>query len=270
VENVEQFSLLTLNCFGVPGIRTGERLRRLAQELNAADYSVVCLQEVQSHRYRALFADQCKSCYPGQAYHQFIHAPKGGLLTLSKYPIEHSEFVLFRERGLWFTPAITDWILHKGVLITRLRLGDLLVVVMNTHLTANYTGDWSRNNLFAKQEYRELMQIAELVHAQPANALVLVCGDFNIPRGSWLYESLLTFAGLTDPLAGDQRPTFRPHLGMGLHYATPIDFTLYRAPPLPSFRTQSDLRFQDEVEIGGRKAHLSDHMGIELCLSWEA
>ena len=112
------------------------------------------------------------------------------------------------------------------------------------------------------------MQIADLVNAQPHDHLVILCGDFNIPRGSWLYDSLLNETGLIDPLAGDTRPTFRPYSGMGMHYSAPIDFTLYRAPSMLHVRAESDLRFTEKVEIGGRRTHISDHLGIGTHFEW--
>ncbi|MBI5666529.1 MAG: endonuclease/exonuclease/phosphatase family protein [Chloroflexi bacterium] len=262
-------TLLTFNCFGAPGFSTRHRLRRLAEELNRAAYDIVCLQEVQTHRYRRLFADQCRSAYPHQAYQPFIHAPMGGLLTLARQPLEATQFTLYRERGLWYTPAVTDWILHKGILATRWQAEDVPVVILNTHLTANYTGDWSRNNPFARQEQGELMQLAEAVQAQPTAALVIACGDFNVPRGSWLYESFLAATGMTDPLAGDTRPTFRPHRGMGARYAAPIDFTFVRVPAGRVFTLDSELRYQDRVH-GSRPRHLSDHNAVELRVKWES
>lgn len=265
---MESFSLLTLNCFGAPGVTTAARLRRLAQTLNESAYSVVCLQEVQTHRYRSLLTDACSACYPAHAYQHFVHAPKGGLLTLSRYEILQQEFALFQERGLWYTPALTDWILHKGMLITQIRRGNLPIVVLNTHLTANYTGNWKPSNAFARQEHREIQQIAAAVNEQPPDALVIVCGDFNIPRGNWMYEMLLTSTGLIDPLSGDSRPTFRPHRGMGSRYAVPIDFALYRAPITMEVTVDSNLRFQQPERIDGRKLYISDHAGVELTLSW--
>jgi endonuclease/exonuclease/phosphatase family metal-dependent hydrolase len=262
------FSLLTLNCYGVPSMRTYTRLSHLAQILNNTDYSIVCLQEVQSHRYRYLFRHLCTKHYPSQAYEPFIHAPKGGLLTLSRMSVKHKEFMLFKERGLWYTPALMDWILHKGVLLTRTIIDDLLVITLNTHLTANYTGNWSKGKPFAMQEYRELMQVAELINVQPADALVIVAGDFNVPRGSWMYWELLNAAHLVDPMAGDTRPTFRPHPGMPDRYAAPIDFTLYRAPDSLKIKTTSDLQFQDKALIAGTPQYLSDHFAIETHFTW--
>src|SRR5688572_9069171 len=143
-EDMPGFSLLTLNCYGVPGITTHIRLSQLAQTLNSADYSIVCLQEVQAHRYRKLFQGLCAHCYPSQAYQHFVHAPKGGLLTLTRTPVDYQEYMLFKERGLWYTPALMDWILHKGVLLTRTTIQGLPVITLNTHLTANYTANWTK------------------------------------------------------------------------------------------------------------------------------
>jgi endonuclease/exonuclease/phosphatase family metal-dependent hydrolase len=263
------FSLLTLNCFGAPGMNATARLRHLAQHLNHADYSIVCLQEVQTHLYRNLLTTACRKSYPAQIYKGFVHAPKGGLLTLSRIPAQRSDFALFRQRGLWYTPAITDWILHKGILSAHFTVGGVPTVVLNTHLTANYTGNWTRQSAFARQEHGELLQIAEMVSAQPADHLVIVCGDFNIPRASWLYDSFMEASGLTDPLAGDERPTFRPHRGMSSKYGAPIDYILYRAPVALDLNVQADLRFEDRLSIAGRRVYLSDHLGIEARFGWQ-
>jgi len=262
------FSLLTLNCFGVPGAGTSVRLRHLAQHLNQSDYAVVCLQEVQTHRYRQLLTTTCAPVYPTQVYQGFFHAPKGGLLTLARSDLGDSDFTLFRQRGLWYTPALADWILHKGVLSAYLMLEELPIVIMNTHLTANYMGAWTPRNPFARQEHAELLQIAELVNEQPADRLVIVCGDFNIPRASWLYESFIEASSLTDPLATDERPTFRPHRGMGRKYSVPIDYVLYRAPANLELTVDAELQFDKKLDIAGRRVYVSDHLAIEARFRW--
>lgn len=262
------FSLLTLNCFGVPSPSTRSRLKALGRELDKLAADVVCLQEVQVNAYRRLLTGSLNH-YSDSTYEPFLHAPKGGLLTLSHCPILESRFFLYRERGLWYTPALADWILHKGVLYTRVQFGDQPVVILNTHLTANYTGEWSRTNRFARHEWEQLQQLAELVSAQPANTLVLVAGDFNIPRGSWLADEFLALTGLIDPLAGDQRPTFRPLPGMPARYAAPIDFTLVRPPRSWNIDMHSQFCLQEKIRLpNGHRTHLSDHIAIKLDLQW--
>jgi endonuclease/exonuclease/phosphatase family metal-dependent hydrolase len=265
------FALISLNCFGVPTPtnRTRCRLLTLARELDRRDAMVVCLQEVQTHFYRRLLIQAC-SCYPANVYAPFVHAPKGGLLTLARLPLRRSTFTLFRERGLWHTPAVTDWLLHKGILQAHLMFDGLPIAVFNTHLTANYSGNWSAENRYARTEREQLRQLAGLVAAQPPDTLVLVAGDFNIPRGSWLYDEFMAASGLTDPLAGDTRPTLRVPLGVPARYALPIDFALFRAPDLPGLQVSSNLCFREKLAlIDGRQGYLSDHYGIELRLTWD-
>lgn len=262
------FSILTLNCYGVPAPGTSRRLATLARILNHENLSAVCLQEVQANTYCKQLTRDCIR-YPFQAYQPFVHAPKGGLLTLSQRPIDRVEYFLYRERGLWYTPAIFDWLLHKGILVSQLKADDMPVVVINTHLTANYTGIWSERNLYAQHEHRQLLQLAELVQAQPKEALVLVCGDFNIPRGSWLYDSFLEASGLTDPLAGNLQPTIRPRRMMPSRYFMSIDYALIRVPAGLELTVESRLRFEEKVYDEGRHLLLSDHYAVELMLHWD-
>ncbi len=259
---------LTMNCFGVPALGTVQRLRALGASLNALDADVITLQEVQAHAFRRLLIKSC-TAYPYREYAPFVHAPKGGLLTLSRHPLTEWRFVLYRERGLWYTPALADWILHKGVLITHIRIGELPVVVMNTHLTANYTGDWSRGNRFARHEWEQLAELADLVNEQPPDHLVVVAGDFNVPRGSWLADEFLQRSGLTDPLSGNTRPTYRPMAVMPARYATAIDFNLYRAPQGIQVEAQARFRFEQKHRLAdGSQMFLSDHDAVEARLRW--
>jgi endonuclease/exonuclease/phosphatase family metal-dependent hydrolase len=264
-----QFSLVTFNCLGAPATNARRRLLALAQELGERADNVVCLQEAQAHAYRELLIQAC-SQHPFSCYEPFVHAPKGGLLTLATLAIEHYEFVLYRSRQIVRPPALMDWVLHKGVLLTRFSLADLPLVVLNTHLSANYSVNWNTDNHYARIEHSQLQQLAEIVRAQPPEALVVAAGDFNVPRGSWLYNDFLRESGMVDPLAGDTRPTHRPPLGLPAHFAKPIDFALVRLPELPGLAIESDLCFDQPVPLaGGRRGYLSDHNGVELRMMWD-
>lgn len=264
------FSLLTLNCFGVPTPSTRRRLLTLARELNQLDTDVVCLQEVQSHTYRKLLIAACTS-YPANTYAPFVHAPKGGLLTLARPPIFDARFTLYRSRAIPTPPALMDWVLHKGVLSARFVQAGAPIVVLNTHLNANYSGDWRPANRYTRNEREQLRQLAEIVVAQPPEALVVVTGDFNIPRGSWLYDEFLAASSMIDPLAADMRATYRLPPGIPAQYALPIDFALVRAPQLPGLQIESNLRFGDKTPfVTGRPGFVSDHLGVELRISWDS
>jgi endonuclease/exonuclease/phosphatase family metal-dependent hydrolase len=263
------FTLLTFNCLGAPGVGTRRRLLTLARELEGAPYDAVCLQEVQAQIYRKLLVEACGSY--ASVYAPYFYAPRGGLLTLARQPITGNQFTGYRERGRLHSPAIVDWPLHKGVLCTSLALGDLAVVVLNTHLNANYRGNWSLDNHFTRTERAQLGQLAQIVNAQPTSTLIVVAGDLNVPRGCWLYDEFLALSGLDDPLVDDPRPTYRPPLVVPKRYALALDFVLICAPLLPDFQVRADLRFRERLPlIGGRSDYLSDHYAVELQLSWAA
>lgn len=260
-------SLLTLNCFGTPVPTTRRRLLALARQLEQSTLQLICLQEVQLVMYQELLIQACAS-YPFQAYEPYLHCPMGGLVTLSRVPLAAQRFEVFTEQGLWYLPTLMDKILRKGMLITALHWGGVPVVIINTHILANYNGDWERQGVFARMQEKQLRQLAETVAVQPSNALVIVAGDFNIPRGSRLYRDFLGWTGLTDPLADDRRPTHRPPPGVPVHYSLPIDFVFVRFPQTISLQISSDLRFSSKLDLDHRRqGFLSDHNGIEVSLT---
>jgi endonuclease/exonuclease/phosphatase family metal-dependent hydrolase len=257
-------SLLTFNCFGAPVPNTRRRLQALARQLEDSSFQLVCLQEVQLVLYQRLLSQACIS-FPFQAHEPHLHCPKGGLVTLSRLPITGQRFETYTEQGTWYLPTFMDRFLRKGMLITSLEWRGIPLVMINTHIMANYSGDWARQGVFARMQERQLHQLADTVAAQPANALVVVVGDFNLPRGSRLYTEFLHGTGLMDTLAADPRPTHRPPLGVPAHYSLPIDFVFVRAPQALSLQITSDLRFSSKLDVGRKyQDYLSDHNAIEV------
>ncbi|HET6595796.1 MAG TPA: endonuclease/exonuclease/phosphatase family protein [Anaerolineales bacterium] len=258
------FSLLTFNCFGTPVPKARRRLRALARQLEDSDIQLVCLQEVQLVFFQRLLIQACSS-YPFQAYEPHLHSPKGGLVTLSRVPLAAQRFETYTEQGRWYLPTAMDRFLRKGMLISSLHWQGVPVVVINTHVIANYNGDWERQGVFAKMQEKQLHQLAEVVSIQPSDALVVVVGDFNIPRGSRLYTNFLHWTGLIDTLAQDQRPTHRPPRGVPAQYSLPIDFTFVRMPSSLSLQINCDLRFSNKLQLTHRhQDYLSDHNAIEV------
>jgi endonuclease/exonuclease/phosphatase (EEP) superfamily protein YafD len=260
-------SLLTFNCFGTLVPTTRRRLQALAQQLEHSSLQLICLQEVQLSRYQDLLIEACSS-YPFQAYEPYLHCPKGGLITLSRVPLVARRFESYTEQGYWYLPTFMDRILSKGMLISSLHWAGIPVVIINTHIVANYSGDWERGGIFSRIQEKQLRQLAETVALQASHALVVVVGDFNIPRGSRPYRDFLNWTGLSDPLAGDRRPTHRPPAGVPTQYSLPIDFVFFRAPQTPSLQITSDLRFSNKLDLSHRRHdYLSDHNAIEVCFT---
>jgi endonuclease/exonuclease/phosphatase family metal-dependent hydrolase len=263
------FSLLTLNCFGLWLPNTRRRLLALAKVLEGSSYQILCLQEIQLHGYRRSLVEACAS-YPYAIFEPYVHCPKGGLLTLSRLPITSTSFEPYAARGLWYTPMLLDRLFFKGMLITRLIWDKIPMAIINTHLLANFAGDWERHGMYARVEEQQLRQLAETARAQPADSIVVVVGDFNIPRGSWLYRDFLAASGLRDLLAGDTRPTLRLPRGAPSRLGLPIDYVLVRTPARHSFRIDCDLCFSGKYPLDHRRqGYLSDHHGIELHMTAE-
>jgi len=258
------FSLLTLNCFGLWLPNTRRRLLALARELEQCAYQVVCLQEIQLHEYQRLLVKECAS-YPYSFHEPYLHCPKGGLLTLSRLPFTNTSFEPYAERGAWYTPMLLDRLFFKGMSITCLRWRDIPLVIINTHLLANFAGDWERHGMYARVEEKQLRQLAVTVGAQPTDSVVLVVGDFNIPRGSGLYEDFLGHSGLTDLLAGDTRSTLRIPFHGASRFSLSIDYILVRIPDKYPLTINCDLCFSERYAIRDRQhGYLSDHLGIEI------
>lgn len=263
--------LLSLNCLGVPFLgNTRARLQTLGRSLNEADLDVICLQEIQYSGYLPLLRQRLTT-YPHVAYEPFLHAPKGGLVTFSRWPIERRQFTLYRARGPIHTPAMADWLLHKGILTTRVRLGETEATVINTHLVANYSGDWSNLNLYTRYQQAELHQLARVVNALDRQAPLVVAGDFNVPRGNWLYRDFVAATNLLDPLAENTEPTYRRAFLVPGRYAHAIDHVFVRPGERQTLAMTARLAFEEKSHlVNGSRAYISDHLGIEAEFQWRA
>ncbi len=140
-----EFSLLSLNTFGVPLYMGWNRLSRLASQLDRSPAMLICLQEVQQHAYLPLIQRGLTS-YPHAISERHVYAPKGGLAIFSRLPVIQHRFEAFQDMGTWHSLSFPDWATHKGILSVHLEIDGLEVIVLNTHLNANYSGVWRRTN----------------------------------------------------------------------------------------------------------------------------
>ncbi len=205
------------------------RLRLLSGLLAPSNYDIVCLQEVM-YRSNLRFFD-----YP----HVFASGAvllKGGLAVLSRLPLRERRFHQFAFRP----PRRPEWLMRKGFQVCTC---DRLTVV-NTHLSANRDDDWSSDNRYTAVAQAELAEISAVLAR--IDGPVVVTGDFNLPRQSTALSQFITSNGLTDAMAGDPRPTYRPSLWPD---APALDHVLFRG-----LTATADLMFQD--------VELSDHYGV--------
>jgi len=265
-----EFSLFSLNTFGIPFFLSWGRLVRLAKELEWHGPTVVCLQEIQQNAYTPLLIRHLVT-YPYRAIFPYIYAPKGGLGVFSRIPLIQQRFEPYPDRGLRFFITFADWALFKGVLIVYLQVDGVDVFVLNTHLNANYSGDWHSKNPLALVQRKQVQKISALLEELPADALIILCGDFNFPRTSFLYEELKTQNGLIDPLRDDPRPTYRPFPLVPSSWKTSLDYVLYRIPQGRNFNIQADiLPVEDSTQKSAFRRFLTDHCALTLNIRWKS
>lgn len=259
--------MLTINCLGLPitlpGVR--RRLQALGRALAASGAGIACLQEVGRWRYLPLLSES----WPITVAQEHPYAPRGGLAMLSRLPVVATAYTAFQSRGAAASLHAAERYQAKGVLSVELELDGLPVVVLNTHLAANYTANWSHSNTFAKVERAQLREIAALVDALPEDTLVLVAGDFNVPRGSWLYREFVHSARLHDPLAASTEPTYRPLPGLPARAVQALDHIFVRVPPGVELELSAELCFGEPVLLAhGELGYVSDHLGVRAQLRW--
>jgi len=253
-----QFRVLTFNTLFFGQVRL--RRRTLGKILDRSALDVICLQEILWRWSLAELRDICGT-YPHVACAFLGPAVTGGLVTLSRWPIVEYRYVAYRVRTPRRSPRF-DWFLRKGMLITRLEIASHPVTVVNTHLMANSDGDWSRTNRHSAALHAELQQLAEELAMIDADVPMLVMGDFNVPKDSWLFEEFLVGTGLRDVMAGDTRPTYRPTPRLRTIQA--IDHLLVRPSPSSEIVADPKLVFEEPISLpDNRPVHLSDHYGIE-------
>jgi endonuclease/exonuclease/phosphatase family metal-dependent hydrolase len=262
------FSLLTLNSFGLPFFLGWQRLNILASELDQRADTVICLQEIQQGAYVPVLRKHLKN-YPYQYFKQNAFAPMGGLVTTSRLPFVHNEFLPFPNRGKLMSIGFADYALRKGVMVTSYDVEGQRVIVMNTHVHANYQGKWQLENKLAKIQLDQVTYLAEEAKAQPVDALVIICGDFNFPRNTFLYDELAKVSGFTDPLKDDPRPTYRPVSFLASKWSVTLDFIFYRKPDNIDMKISSDiLPIENSKGRSSFTRFLSDHCALYFQANW--
>ena len=136
---------------------------------------------------------------------------------------------------------------------------------VNTHLLANYDEDWAPGNRFAREQRKDLAQLADAIGRLDREALLIVAGDFNVPAMSPMFEEFTTKCDLRDAYAwaaSTRPPTLRQ--SRSDRPGLVIDHVLYRQPTGQPLRVTARLRFEEPVRLAsGRVAFPSDHIAVE-------
>jgi sphingomyelin phosphodiesterase 2 len=258
---LSRVDLVSLNTRGIApiGSRLAARYAAVGVALDAGDADVACFQEVFTWWHLRLLARQMRS-FRHVGFRPSLAGPAGGLVTFSRLPVSGTAY---RGFGLppgapGISPAARLDASLKGALVTSLARPGLCVI--NTHLAANRDGDWSPSRL----DPLHRAQLATLARvACSAAAPAVVCGDFNVDRGSSLFGGFVTDAGLADAFEGNCPATFRTeYLPPG---ATPhcIDLIMTAGGVKAEAAT---VVFAGQEPLPGGPGYVSDHIGLRARL----
>jgi hypothetical protein len=268
---MDAFSLLSLNTFGVPFYLSSGRIKRLAAEINRLKPTVACLQEIQQNAYLSLL-QRGLAAYPQLTFFRNALAPKGGLFTASdpNSPGMKGEFFPFLNQGKPVSIGVSDWALNKGALLVDLEFQDHRFAILNTHLQANYRGDWRLSNDQTQIQLDQVKDLVKIIRAQPEAAWVIVCGDFNFPRQSPAYQEMISQSGLTDALVDDMRHTYRPFPLVSRKWQTSLDYIFFRIPAGEAATVTADiLPIENTSAVLPFQRFLTDHNALTLNIRWD-
>ncbi len=261
--------IVSFNTFGLPNYMSWRRIADICTEVTKLDAEVICFQEIQQKAY----INQLRNYLPAHPHLTFGtegHIPMGNLVTASKHQPIRSEFRLFPNRGKKVSIGFADWFSYKGFLLTEFNWEGQPVVVMNTHTNASYLAKWDPESPISRIQRDQVAFLAEMGRAQPEDAFVVICGDFNFPRGTKMYAEMIEKSGFIDPLADDSRPTYQPVSFLKKTWSIPLDFFFCRQPFSRELKINADIRkLVNPISRIPYGRFLSDHFAIILNLEKE-
>jgi endonuclease/exonuclease/phosphatase family metal-dependent hydrolase len=267
-----QIRLGTLNAWALPeplARDVSARIRAIGDRLTSLDLDVLAFQEVwtrESRRNLRLAGRRAglPHCWDGEEASGALGAGSGGLMVLSRFPIEQVHFESYALRGeVEQTVATGEYVSGKGFASLRLRTPVGPLALIDTHLHARYTRRSPHRHV--PHRVGQTIQLATY-HAGTDEPLIAV-GDFNFLEGEPDYRVLTGILGINDAAAVLDR-----------RQATTSGSNPYRDPTARGRRKDyifardglrqgivlRDMRrvFDEPLEFHGGPAAYSNHAGL--------
>jgi endonuclease/exonuclease/phosphatase family metal-dependent hydrolase len=231
-------SCLKLGCLNIEKYR---HIERIIPALCENDLDVICLQEVPEDMVGRIAQALGASAYyvaTWRVWREDVELEKAfGLAVL----VRRGAAVNYDE-SLYHAASVTDRPHpHNGMLqYVTIEKDGLLYHIGNTHFR------WTPNGMPTLDQYRDMSELLGVIETKIYDADIVLCGDFNAPRGGPLWEKLsVRFR--------DSVPPF---------IVTTLDQEYHRAAPIflvvDGMSTSAHYSTFDVEVVGG----LSDHMLI--------
>lgn len=262
------FSLASLNTHGIlfPSPQVTERYVAICQHFEHVPLNLINFQEVWSYHQLTVLQRALPS-YPYCVYQRGILGPEAGLVTLSRFPLGHPQFLnipsVAEPRKKKWINRLKRAVKKKGALVCC--LAEWPLIICNTHLVANGDGDWSQSSRYYSAHMHDVTALATLITdlSHRSNETdILVSGDFNFPKCSDLYQKFVKLSYATDIFEGEETPTFHKEFLVSGQQAHCIDYIFLRSQHPLQIKKKMYL-FQEMVTLpSGETRYLSDHLGL--------
>ncbi|KAF1949288.1 DNase I-like protein [Byssothecium circinans] len=195
--------ILSLNCWGLKYISKvrNERLAEIGNQIAAAAHppDIVGLQECWTQQDYHAIRERTRHRLPyGKFYHSGIFG--GGLVILSRWPIEESNMTQYPLNGRPAAFYRGDWFVGKGVAHARIRMGPRprdVAEVFCTHLHAPYEAE--PHDSYICHRTAQAWEITKLMRgAAERGHLVIGLGDFNMIPLSLAHRIIETHSPVRD------------------------------------------------------------------------
>lgn len=203
----ESPSSINILCFNVWDLKyiakfRGERLEEIAKRLATSIWpepEIVGLQECFTQENYQKIRKHTKKILPyGKFYNSGIFG--GGLVILSKWPIEESSMFRYPLNGRPTAFFRGDWFVGKGVACAKIRFGPRgndIAEVFCTHMHAPYERE--PNDSYLCHRTAQAWEISKLMRgAAEKGHLVIGLGDFNMLPSSLAHQLITAHAPVQD------------------------------------------------------------------------
>jgi endonuclease/exonuclease/phosphatase family metal-dependent hydrolase len=260
---MRSIQVVSFNMLGVPIVptRMAKRFVQIANEFEAKQPDIICLQEVHTvGQLRNLV--QLLPSYPYVIFRNLFNGPKGGLVIFSKYPAATSDYMNLSQIGRMRGKSIFSKVVRKGILSCTFE--GIPLTILNTQLMANLDADWSPENRFMPVIEMQLNEVIHFVMKQKkASENVLVVGDFNIPKDTEMYSKFMKDTNLHDAFAEFTSSTQNLWFLKGWKVPARIDYIFYNANSISV--TNPTHMFTKKYQITKRhKGYISDHIALSV------
>lgn len=261
-----KFSLLDFNTFGTPVFARDitKRYNKIAKIIDESQIDIVCLQEVSTYYHLSLIKKYIKT-YPYLYHKKYIYGPRGGLIILSKMPLEDISYHDFSNLGSLKNLSFYTHLIKNGILKAKIKGYPLYI--LNTHLVTDWEFEWSPQNHYyvtVQTQVREV--IKQVKHLIVDKKSVLLMGDFNMKKHSKLYEELIAETTMSDVFHKETTPTyFHERLDYKFQGKTSqrIDFLFVKEEKAKIRVSNPKHMFNEKVKLeNGSMSYLSDHIGL--------